>query len=98
MERYLLFGFDYNYPSGGVNDLIVKFDTIGAARIFLYDCILELEKEYYQILDTHTGEVKNFNLHEKITEYEEIHEYVNYNQEHDIRFRFIMGFIKDTIK
>ena len=98
MERYLLFGFDFDNPSGGMDDLITKFDSVEVAGKFLYECILELEMDYYQVLDTHTGEVKTFDLHEKITDYESIFEYVNYNQEHDIRFRFIMEFIKEAIK
>jgi hypothetical protein len=27
MYKYLLFGFDYHYPSGGMDDLILKFNS-----------------------------------------------------------------------
>lgn len=48
MCRYLLFGFDDYYPSGGMNDLICKFNFIEEFELLDYGC----DCDHYQLVDT----------------------------------------------
>lgn len=54
MKQYLLFGFDQYYPSGGWNDFLDSFDSVEEATM---DCHKYGDHEYYQIVDSQTGDV-----------------------------------------
>ncbi|ASA22647.1 hypothetical protein [Paenibacillus donghaensis] len=51
MNRYILFGFDAYYPSGGLNDIVTAFNTIEDVKRVVNDC----DYQYYQILDMKNG-------------------------------------------
>ena len=54
MKRYLLFGGDTYYPTGGMNDFCGSFDTIEEAE----ECAKKsrLRIDWYHIYDCVTGE------------------------------------------
>jgi hypothetical protein len=54
LKRYILFTYDSYYPSGGLGDMVDKFDTI--EEIYLFLCSKNSVVDNYDILDTHTGE------------------------------------------
>ncbi len=62
MKRYILFGGDDYYPSGGTDDLIGSFDTLqeaqeeGNRRNNLAAYINSDQIDWYNILDTQEGE------------------------------------------
>lgn len=47
MKRYLLFGFDTFYPSGGEGDVVGSFDDLKE----IDKIVKETRWDYYQILD-----------------------------------------------
>lgn len=49
MKRYLLFGYDNYYPSGGQHDVVDSFDSLDELKEFIKDSIYKLD--YYDILD-----------------------------------------------
>lgn len=54
MKRYLLFGFDTYYPSGGVGDLLFDFDSVKEMDEKLEMYIESHWKhDCYNVLDTH---------------------------------------------
>ena len=53
MKRFLLFGFDAYYPTGGMNDFVGDFDLKEDARA---DANINSARDFYQILDTESGE------------------------------------------
>ena len=97
MGRYLLFGFDMYYPSGGLNDLITAFDDAKNVNALLSDLEFELERQFYQVFDTKTGKRDGFSLYEKMQEYEDIHGDIELSDEHDIRVNMIRDFINKVI-
>lgn len=54
MKRFLLFGFDEYYPSGGLHDLIDSTDSLEFCELTVQG--QEYKCEYYQVLDIETGE------------------------------------------
>lgn len=68
MKRYLLFAYDAYYPGGGCNDLKDDFDTFEEAVAWMNADVRDMtftdvrinKHDYYQILDTETGNVTDF--------------------------------------
>jgi hypothetical protein len=54
MKRYMLFGFDTYYPSGGMNDFRFSFDTKEEFQDTFYD-----NDDNYHIFDTRDTVVTN---------------------------------------
>lgn len=58
LKRYLLFGFNTNYPNGGMDDFIDSFDTLNeVAEEIKKEYIKKdktFQKDHYQIYDTET--------------------------------------------
>jgi hypothetical protein len=52
MKRYILFGYEQYYPSGGMNDYIGDYDTVSEALMFLEELDKDEDKpECYHIYD-----------------------------------------------
>lgn len=60
MKKYLLFGGDNYYPSGGWNDFVDSFDTILEAMAKMD--IAKWEWDWAQIVNTATEEVTQFHF------------------------------------
>jgi hypothetical protein len=50
LKRYLVFGFDNYYPSGGWSDFLGSFDSTAEAF-----AALRLKWDNKQVIDSHTG-------------------------------------------
>jgi len=55
MKRFWLFMFDNYYPTGGMNDFVDSFETKADA----VQAVASKSRDYYQILDSRTGEIEN---------------------------------------
>ena len=53
MKRYLLFGFDTYYPSGGWNDFLADFDTTEEA----IEYALTMRRDWFHVIDGTTGQI-----------------------------------------
>lgn len=53
-KRYLLFGHDSYYPSGGWGDYQGTFDTPEEAKAFIQ--AQKYRRDAYDLIDSHTGE------------------------------------------
>lgn len=53
MKRYLVFGYDQYYPSGGWNDFKADFDTQEDAEEFAKDLVQTRHWDYYDVVDTY---------------------------------------------
>lgn len=53
MYRYLVFGGDIYYASGGINDFIGSYDTLDAA----IEAALKKDDDWYHIFDSETKKV-----------------------------------------
>ncbi len=67
MKQFLLFGYVDYYPAGGCNDLKGDFDTFEEAVTWMNNDLRDDDtdhprnnEDYYQILDTETGNVTDF--------------------------------------
>ena len=64
MKRYLIFGFDWYYPAGGMNDLVAMFDTleevIGYLTTGRVEGVYRYRFDHYEVFDTTTGDQVKF--------------------------------------
>lgn len=71
MNRYLLFGYDAYYPSGGWNDFISSWKSLEAAQNALREEIANNKypkSDYYDIVDLEKNEI----VYEHTTEHKYI--------------------------
>lgn len=55
MKRFLVFGYDTYYPSGGWNDFVLDFDTLKEADKFAEDYKKSGDSDWVDIIDQQTG-------------------------------------------
>jgi hypothetical protein len=53
MKRYMVFGGDYYYPRGGMNDLLESCDSVEEVRSCLADW-LDREHKWFHVIDRQT--------------------------------------------
>jgi len=70
MKRYLLFVFQEHYPFGGLNDIHNSFDSIEEANKFITNTNLDLDLNFFHILDRIKG--KPYSLNKKTKLFEQI--------------------------
>jgi hypothetical protein len=67
--KYLLIAYDNYYPSGGMNDLLLKFNTIQELEEYILNCKWFLD--FYQIVKTDDFSFVEIKLHYSDTEKKE---------------------------
>lgn len=71
MKKYLLFGFDEFYPSGGLNDLICMFDSVPEAIDgYLENVDNDFGYDKFQVFNTSSGQKNRINMIDLLSQYE----------------------------
>lgn len=68
MKRFLLFSYDYYYPSGGWDDFREDFDSHDGAMEYIKDNDNKFGYDVYEVVDTITKEVKKYEWDEIFSE------------------------------
>jgi len=68
MKRFLLFSYDYYYPSGGWDDFREDFDSHDDAMEYIKDNDNKFGYDVYEVVDTITKEVKKYEWDELFSE------------------------------